>query len=431
MKDVLNKWEKDHLRPFFPWKLHFGEVFNRENSGFDIIIANPPYVDSETMVRADKKQRDEYCGIFSCARGNWDLFVIFIEKGLQLLNISGTISYIVPNKLVASNYTSTIRELLNSKKMIEIRDYSEVKVFKEVNVYPVVFIAQNANPEGTVMMTHMKDMESNKITNDIPDEFFYKDIFWDKYFVDKKILDLILKISNNGNLDEYFHEISSAATVSEAYQLKEYVHELDSKNTNFKKLINTGTIDPFVSLWGRKKTQYIRDSFIRPVIDNDCILKVNPTRLRQASAEKIIVGGMTKRVECIYDKGQYLAGKSTTVIYGNEKIDLRALVCILNSKMISFWYKVYFNSLSLAGGYLQIGNATVKKIPLALTVENNQTKLIELHDLITDLTKSDNYSDDLVIQTKVERYKDQIDQIVYRLYDLTPEEIIIIEESMR
>jgi hypothetical protein len=149
--------------------------------------------------------------------------------------------------------------------------------------------------------------------------------------------------------------------------------------------------------------------------------------LSQASAEKIIVGGMTKRIECVFDKGQYLAGKSTTAIYDNEKIDLRALVCILNSKMISFWYKVYFNSLSLAGGYLQIGSSTVKKIPLALAVGNNQTKLIELHDLITDLTNSDDYRVDLVKQTKVEGYKNQIDQMVYKLYDLTPKEIKIIE----
>ncbi|NOR47330.1 MAG: hypothetical protein GQ533_04710, partial [Methanosarcinaceae archaeon] len=121
------------------------------------------------------------------------------------------------------------------------------------------------------------------------------------------------------------------------------------------------------------------------------------------------------------------AGKSTTIILQGNK-NLKFLVAILNSKLISFWYKIFFKSLSLAGGYLRIGNNEIKKIPFIDLNDSQQTVFITLVDQILAITIDANYLDNLEKQAKVKNLENQIDQLVYKLYDLTPEEIKIVEE---
>lgn len=131
-------------KPYVLWQLDFARVF-REKGGFDIVIGNPPYVDSEEMTRSMPEQRELYTKKYSCAKGNWDLFVLFIEKGMDLLAENKTISYIVPNKLISAPYTETLRKKMAKNRVIEIRDYSNVNVFKEAAVYPVVFRVEISN----------------------------------------------------------------------------------------------------------------------------------------------------------------------------------------------------------------------------------------------------------------------------------------------
>ena len=135
---------------------------------------------------------------------------------------------------------------------------------------------------------------------------------------------------------------------------------------------------------------------------------------------------MTKNLECFYDIGEYLAGKSTTIILPGSK-GLKFLVAILNSKLISFWYRTYFKSLSLAGGFLRIGNNEIKKIPLVDLNNSQQKPFIRLVDQILSITKDDDYPDSPDKQVKVKAIVREIDQLVYKLYGLTPDEIKIVE----
>ena len=78
--------------------------------GFDIVIGNPPYIDSETMTNVMPKLREQCAQVFTCAKGNWDMFVIFVEMGINLCWSGGIYSFILPNKLIAAKYTSKLRE---------------------------------------------------------------------------------------------------------------------------------------------------------------------------------------------------------------------------------------------------------------------------------------------------------------------------------
>ncbi len=254
---------------------------------------------------------------------------------------------IVPNKLIAAKYSEDLRNILVTKNIKELRDYSRVGVFKDVNVYPIVFSIQNNKQKHDVAVTVMKSINEISDSKKIPSAIFYQDIYWDRYFTSKEVLEIMIKISKFLPLDSYLVDISAAATVNEAYKIKEKVKERSVTGNKFtKKLINTGTIDKYLSLWGKQKTQYINGSYLMPIISDDDLRSISENRYNQAKSGKIIVAGMAKELECFYDEGKYLAGKSTTIILenGNNKIGLKVILSILNSKLISFWFTNYFKS---------------------------------------------------------------------------------------
>ena len=248
------------------------------------VIANPPYIDSETMTK--NNNGDKMCIKFSNQQRQLGLICYFIEKG-SFIKLKGTISYIVPNKLISAGYTSELRNYLLSKNIKELRSYSRVDVFREVSVYPVVFVATNDDPWKDVLFTTMKSETDITSQYFIKPALFYQDIFWDKYFLPKAELEIILKLSPISKLSSLIHSINDAATVSEAYEIKKYIVEKSDGVNECKKLINTGTIDPYISLWGRGRTQYIKNSYIRPIIKDADIKLVNSNRLKQAVSNKL------------------------------------------------------------------------------------------------------------------------------------------------
>ena len=415
------------IKPFFLWGLYFSEIFNNK-SGFDVVIANPPYIDSENMVREAPTLRDICSKKFVSAKGNWDLFIVFVEQGLNLLNDNGIISYIIPNKLIGAKYSETLRKMLICRNIIEIRDYSNVNVFKNVSVYPVTFVIVNNSNKEDVLMTLMDSVTNIKNSRKIKKEKFYSDIEWSRYFVrNKQALGILDKLSKYKPLVSYFPKVLGAMTVSEAYKITDLIKE-DNQSTNNKKLINTGTIDPYISLWGTKKTKYIKKTYEEPVISDANLKKINMKRYYQACSEKIIIGGMNKSLECFYDDGKYIAGKSTTIIQAGS-MELKFLIAVLNSKLISFWYKTFFKSLSLAGGFIRIGNNEIKKIPLIYLDSSKQNPVIDLADQILTITQENDYFQDTRKQVKVRELMQEIDQLIYKLYGLTLDEIKIVERD--
>ena len=113
---------KNKSKPYFIWEMEFAKVF-KEKGGFDIVIGNPPYIDSELMTKAIPEMRELYSRIFKSAKGNWDIFIVFIEKGWNLLKKNGYISFIVPNKIISAKYSESLRNMLLSFDIKEFRDY--------------------------------------------------------------------------------------------------------------------------------------------------------------------------------------------------------------------------------------------------------------------------------------------------------------------
>lgn len=411
-------------RPFVLWHIDFARVF-REKGGFDVVIGNPPYVDSEEMTRSMPELRELYTSRYDCAKGNWDLFVLFIEKGMKLLHSESVISFIVPNKLVAAPYTTALRKQIAIHQVQEMRDYSNVNVFKTAAVYPVVFRIKMIDTKMPVTMDVMESMTTISNHNVIDPDKFYADISWDKYFNSSAdSLEIVEKMSKFKPL-KTIADVNGAATVNEAYLIKEFLQDNSNPDFEYRKFINTGGLDPYKSFFGIENMRYLKGKYHYPVVSVEDLENMSGKRLKESSSEKIIIGGMTRILECFYDKGEYLAGKSTTIVYGCEH--LKYITALLNSKLMTFYYSTFYNSMSLAGGFFRIGTPQIKELPIA--IPDDEKVIYEIEQYVDEVLSimDDNGSADK--NGNLQELYDSIDKKVYKLYGLTDDEIQCVEEG--
>lgn len=421
-ENLENLFKPKNKRNFFPWGIFYADVFLK-NKGFDLVIGNPPYVDSEEMVKNEQTKRSAYNNIYKSAKGNWDKYIIFIELGLNLLNSKGVISFIVKNTLISSKYSENIRKMMQIYNIKEIRDYSTVEVFKNADVYPVIFrVNKQKEKDSYVDVNVMKNLNDYKVKNKINSVEFYKNIFWDFYFFESKYSQIILKLLKKNNFgSDDICKIISACTVDESYKMKEIILDKKKMDSGDFKFINSGTIDPYKTFWGKKKTQYIKKQYLYPSINFNKLKKISSDRANLSNAEKIIIANMTKGLECVYDKNSvYCAGKSTTVVLrGNKNYSLKFLCAILNSKLINFFVLIYFNSLKMSGGAINFGQEQIKKIPFPSDLKNI--------DKISNIVEKILQKIDLNSNADISNESKNIDQLVYQSFSLNSDEINIVE----
>lgn len=420
------------------WQRAFPHVF--ASGGFDAVIGNPPYIDSEWLTKTNPGFR-EYCNLlFESAKGNWDIFCVFIEKAIDVTRQDGYVSMIVPNKLLSANYAQNIRKILFQKNFVtNWRDYSSAQVFP-VAVYPIVFVLRKQKPEfdnavlyqkiGKLATTKMDVQSTHLVSNRSLMESDFSNVTMFFSEGNPNILDEMLSKSS---LLGSIAKVVGAATVSEAYEIQKIVTTSEYDPSSVYKFVNTGTIDRYEVLWGKKNTRYLNATYLMPVVNKKALDKYFPNRGKQAYSKKIIVGGMNKRLECCYDEGLTLAGKSTSLIYSSS-VDLLYLIGILNSKLISYFYNTFFSGLKLQGGFFRIGPPQISSIPIKIIEETDPrfSQLTNLTRLIIK-TKEDEVSTPYEVE-KLSRYlaylDSEIDKLVYSIYEIEEKFRFTIENSV-
>jgi hypothetical protein len=135
------QWFQDRVKPTFAWRIHFAEVFS--NGGFDIIIANPPFVQQESIVDIKPLLKTR----FKTYTGQADLYTYFFENSISLLKKTGTLSFITSNKYQRSRYGTSLRDLLAKKLTFDwLIDFDDAPIFS-VLAYPCILLARNDKPE--------------------------------------------------------------------------------------------------------------------------------------------------------------------------------------------------------------------------------------------------------------------------------------------
>ena len=166
MRDEINA-VREQIRIFtrrstgalgFDWQVEFAEVF-ADGGGFDIIVANPPYVRQENIkhLKPDlqKVHPDVYTGVA-------DLYVFFYSRALQLLRPGGMLSFISSNKWFRANYGAKLRAHIAATCHVHsITDFGELPVFETAATFPMIFIAHKGGPrDGAITFTQVKSLES-------------------------------------------------------------------------------------------------------------------------------------------------------------------------------------------------------------------------------------------------------------------------------
>lgn len=424
--------------------MDFGDAFKgiMQNGGFDAVVGNPPYVDSEEMVKSSPDERVYCAENYQAAKGNWDLYCVFTERAISLLNHYGLFGYILPNKFLSAPYGEYLRNFCSNYSVREIIDYSSVSVFvsngKKINVYPIILIVSNNGKHRDGTYTKMVEDPTIRISYKKGFKIKPNDLNWTRKF--DLLEPIILKIGRvSGELSNYFN-LESAATVSEAYEIKKLLKDQDSDLFNNFQFVNTGTIDRYLNLWDITRTQYIKGSYFKPVVNRNSLKKIYPRRYDQAISEKLILAGMVTKLEAIYDSGNCLAGKSTVVVTKlNEKYSLKYLLGIMNSRLYSKLFRITNKHNAMAGGFLNVNKNNLSSLPfkeidfknaLELEIYNRIVQLVDqLVDAKRQLLAVKTDKDKAYYERKCASLDSIIDVEVYKLYGLTEDEIRIVEAS--
>ncbi|WP_416672822.1 HsdM family class I SAM-dependent methyltransferase [Egbenema bharatensis] len=355
------------------WEKAFPAIISK--GGFDLVLGNPPYIDSETMTLHLAEWR-AYCGQhYRTAQGNWDLFCLFIEKAIALCRPGGITSLIVPNKLASARYARPARQILSQEnQLLLLRDYSQVPVFA-ASVYPLVYVAQKTlpTPDQTVRCEIMQDLHQVKAVRSLSLHTAPPEAPW-LLTPTSYQSNLLLRLQQTFPALSTIAQVTGAATVEEAYRIQPLICDHPAPSPADLRLVNSGTIDRYGVQWGKKRLRYLGQTYLHPVILSEDLARLPPKRYQQATQPKVIIAGMTRRLECALDQeGIILAGKSTSVILA-AAIDLRYLLGLLNSQLLSVYFNHWFAGNRLQGGYFRVGPPQLRQLPICIPNLNNPSE---------------------------------------------------------
>jgi hypothetical protein len=435
-----------------------------KNNGFDVVIGNPPYVQIFDLKLKEVLEK----------RNN-DLYSSFYEKSINLLKDKGVIGFITPNSFIKGDYFLKLREFLIKYQIISIVDFNNVLVFSDANVFSAILILQKTNPtekwilksdtttiKGVIEIGVSEFIQENLILNNFKnvkvfeDYFFIKDVGFNYWSVGREktkgnsIGDRILYKGNKQNPDDIPYVKGSNFNKFSNIEIENYL------KFNYKEFLNENDTFRF----------------------SDELLKRKPKLIYRQTSSSLI--------STVDFNGNY-CDKTVHIILNRENVNINPLylMCLFNSKLLNYFYKLFTEETGRA--FAQVKTINIKKIPFLQAA--NQQPFIEKADIMLSLNKEikeaslkfqrtlqrkfdlielpkrledwylHTYSDfikelakkkiklslsdeaeweeyfnteskkALELKSKIDATDKEIDQMVYKLYDLTEEEIAIVEKS--
>ncbi len=432
----------------FEWRFEFPEVLNDNGDfvGFDVVIGNPPYIRQE-----DVKELSAYFqSKFQCFSGKSDIYVFFYENSINLLKPNGVINFITSGKYFEASYGKPLIEfLLKNTEIIEIINFNDLPVFEGATAYPLIYFASKwSRDDYSFNYYSLNELPTISLQEKLSKADLLrtsKFIFTqnDFKFVDNKISNIIEKVKVGSVPIKDFCGLPIVG-VKTGYN-EGFLTDLKDEKI----------VKPYVFGRDIKKYSPIKptNQIIFPYKNDYSIVGLNEhpeistfleAQKNKLSQRAIIKEGLANKSKCWYEYQQV----NKTVDYNNEyivypnvslgnnftltksavidmtgfliKSNSRYLLAILNSKLIAFLMNIW--SISRRGGYLEYKVQYIEKIPIKNISEKEQKPFIELVEKILEGRERENNTTAL---------ENQIDRLVYQLYDLTEEEIAIIENSVK
>lgn len=402
----FNPFDTNGQASFFDPEVMFGL-----GEGFDVVVGNPPYVDSEFMAKRTPALRTHLKESYKTAKGNWDLFIPFVERAIEIVREGGLVSFIVKNSLLGAPYAAALREMAAGLQIEEVRDYGNIKLFESASVDTCVFRLRRTPISAPVKFAQMASPNTVRSDTMVDPSVLKNATSWITFLLPREVREVLEILGRSPNLGSLGFTGGAAATVSEAYLIAEKVVNNSDPAASDKKLINTGTIDPFVTKWGVAETKYLGSSYSHPTVSIVSLEAVNPVRAQQASMPKIVVNGMGN-VEAFLDTdGEFLAGKTTSALYRSENPvapSLEVVAALLNSSVGRFWFKANF----LVSGMGGLNAQNLLTLPIPVLDSSQAENLARLTRRFAD--------------NEVADWREILDDQVVKLYAMSEKEKVAI-----
>ena len=447
--------EITHDDKHFDFKVYFSEVFHQKG-GFDIVIANPPYV-SHDKIKEKAEIKSQYLSYEPFA----DIYCYFIERAINLQNEQGLLCYITSNSYLRAAYGKFLRKLLKEKNyLLNIINIEDSQVFDSAIVNVAILISAsrahlkrpnchvvNSPYNGHISFEQFVQKEGFNYSQDV-----FSDKPWslstpELFLIQKKIE------SNNKTLEQLGTKIrlGLATGHNEAFIIgeakKRELCRLQASNEEIIKPILRGrdiarfnyTLPALHILLAKNGINVKKDyPHIYKHFESygESFKKRGArgqhwTNLRACSffddfkEEKIIWIELADVGRFALCREEVYLLNSAYFLLPPKGIDAKYLLGLLNSTVIRFYLGLIAETSGM--GTSRWINNFVKEFPIPLPSSEHRAVVISLVDQILSITQGADYLNNPEKQSRVSALERQIDKMVYNLYDLTPEEIAIVE----
>ncbi len=390
----------------FEWRFEFPEVLNDEGdfSGFDCIIGNPPYIDYRKIDEKTKIFLSKFSSVYKKSKEG-SIFVYFIERASQLIIKHGEISFINPIAYLCKQTDHGIRDYIDKNlKITMLIDLSNIKIFESASTYTCINIFKRENKKNEILFLRSDDL--NELSSNKYDFLKIPDVNIEhiSIFLDPISRHIAERCKTQlGGFCKIFCGLSKTGFRS------------DVINTNSEKSVyfleSSDIYRYYVNDFGKKFLKRIDDYF---------------SQEKQEIFEQqdiIFMTRMTNQIRCVVVPLGVYGGK-VNILY-DFRIDRFLILGVLNSKLMTYFYKKKFFPTHMQGGAFGFDTLSVETLPIPQITKSNKPtadKIIALVDKILQSKGKDP-------KANTQKLEKEIDALVYQLYHLTDEEIKIIEDG--
>ncbi|MEE1181786.1 MAG: TaqI-like C-terminal specificity domain-containing protein [Treponema sp.] len=388
----------------FDWDKQFAAVF--KNGGFDCVIGNPPYVLCQPGT-TDEYLLNYYKN-YHVASYKIDLFHLFFEKSIKLLNDSGLMGFITPNTYLTNKYIKVLREfILENTKVERIVNHDKVFDSVSVDVATIILNKNKSKDDSVIIQKTEKGVFIDVCTKK------QKDWENDSEYVFNINESFSLTLKNTFNLGDSY----SSYFGIQAFDRNSSISE-EKINDDYLPIIDGEDIHPFDYSVPKKFFNYKKGN-IKSGGDWS-VYSLERIVVRQIGAVPVV--GLCEK--------DILASNTLYSIWSkNDEYSLLYLLCILNSKTLKYiWASKYSDNKGL---FPKIKGFQLKELPIPTATADQQQKLSSLATQMLDahrqlgLAKSE--ADKVMLAQRIDILDAQINALVYSLYGLTKEEIAVVE----
>lgn len=421
--EELKSLRERNVKPYFLWKLNFMEVF-QEKGGFDVVIANPPYVSyglRNTQSLTKEEKRTLRISFPNSAEYKISLYALFIDKAIQLSkNTGGIQTYIVPDSFLLGKFFSKIRNYIlcsNEIKNILLFNYS---IFDATVGFSVVYVLQKKNiinknnKLSSILVSDNSDLDSCKYKEFSYSQEYFNTTTLNRFylFFEESSMNLISNIKKNSVSLGSIVKFSSGLIGKNG---QDSIISDTKKGKNWLPgIISGGEINRYII--NRKEKFLLHDKdFIKS--GYECVKYFEDKLFLRQTGDSLI---------CAYDTNNLLALNNIHIgNITNNKYCLKFIISVINSKLLNYYYRI--TSLELGRPMAQTDIDTIEQLPIHETNLKDQKIYSDIVDKILTITITDGYIKNKSLHLEVLNHSKKLDQMIYSLYGLTPKEIEIVE----